>query len=74
MKGKLQYSPLTEKVYYVDGKGKSHDVHQNFLQMMLLFLMEGVEIKEQGAGFEKCLTSDGEIHWTIRIYKGTPKD
>lgn len=69
-KGQLNYSPLTEQVYWVDGRGVSHNVHQNFLQMMLCFLTEAELPEKEGEGFEKVLTVEGKVSWTIRIYKG----
>lgn len=72
-KNSLAYSPLTEKVYWIDGNGQSHDVHQNFIQMMLLWLSEGELPSKEGEGFEKDLTVDGKVEYTLRIYKGIPR-
>jgi hypothetical protein len=62
----LAYSPLTEKVYWIDGSGKKKEITQNFLQVMLLYLLES-ELPEVGSEYQKQLIVDGKPHWTIKI-------
>ncbi len=40
-KSDLKYSPLTEMVYIVNGRGEKHDVTSGFLQIMMQWATEG---------------------------------
>jgi len=42
----LQYSELTKSVYFVDSKGKKHDVSKDFYNMIILSITDGKEIPE----------------------------
>ncbi len=68
MKNKLAYSSLTDRVIWVDGKGQSRDVTQNFIQIMLLWLHEGEEMMKPGEKFGRDLIKENdEVDFTIII-------
>ena len=67
MKKSLAYSSLTDSVHYIDGKGNKVDLpNGNFIQMVLLWLTEGVLIKV-GEKFQRTLSVKGKVHWKITI-------
>jgi hypothetical protein len=63
--GQLNYSELTDSVYWVDGKGKQHDVTQNFMQMMLCW-MNKATLPEVGITNVRELTHNKKIQWEIK--------
>jgi hypothetical protein len=61
----LAYSSLTDTVFYIDGRGQQHELPKgNFIQMVLLWLNEGITPKV-GEKFQRKLSVNGEIHWKI---------
>ena len=63
----LAYSGLTDTVFYIDGKGKKVDLPKgNFIQMVLLWLNEGV-LPKVGEKFQRTLAVKGKIHWKITV-------
>lgn len=63
----LAYSGLTDTVFYIDGKGKQVDLPKgNFIQMVLLWLNEGV-LPKVGDKFERKLAVKGKTHWKITV-------
>lgn len=63
-KKQLNYSALTDTVFWVDGKGEQTDVTQNFIQMILCWTNKG-SLPEVGKENTKCLRVDGKVHWEI---------
>lgn len=61
-KNKLNYSTLSDTVCFVDSKGKKIELHQNFVQAMLLWLNEG-ELPPVGSTAKRELTAGGQVHW-----------
>ncbi len=62
---KLSYSSLTDEVFYLDGKGRKTILPKgNFIQMVLLWLNEGV-IPNVGEKVERTLSVNGKVHWKI---------
>lgn len=64
-KKQLNYSELTDKVYWVDGKGEQHDVSQNFLQMMLCWMNQAT-LPDVGITNVRELSFGGEVKWEIK--------
>ena len=63
----LAYSGLTDTVFYIDGKGKQVDLPKgNFIQMVLLWLNEGV-LPKVGEKFQRRLAVKGKTHWKITV-------
>lgn len=63
-KKELAYSELTNKVYYVDGKGGKIDMTDNFIQIMLCWINKGELPKVNETNTRKLKV--GEIvHWEI---------
>lgn len=63
-KNQLNYSELTDTVYWVDGKGQKHDVTQNFIQMMLCW-MTNASLPKVGAKRQRVLEVNGVTHWEL---------
>jgi len=63
-KNKLAYSPLSDQVYYFNAKGEKQDVHQSFIQGMLLWMNQG-EDPPVGTTEQRELTNNGKVHWRI---------
>ena len=36
----LNYSALTDKVYYIDGRGKKTDLTENFMNILTMMVLE----------------------------------
>lgn len=63
----LAYSSLTDTVFYIDGRGNKVDLPKgNFIQMVLLWLNEGV-LPKVGEKFQRTLAVKGKTHWKITI-------
>ena len=68
MKNKLAYSELTDSIYWIDGRGGKHEITQNFIQVMLLWIHEGTDIAKVGSGFSRKLTGQmGKNNWDISV-------
>lgn len=63
-KKQLNYSELTDTVFWVDGKGEKQDVTQNFIQMMLCW-MNKAELPKVGEGNKRKLAVSGKTHWEL---------
>lgn len=67
MKKSLAYSSLTDKVFYLDGKGQKTELPKgNFIQMVLLWLNEG-KTPKVGESYERTLSVKGKVHWKITV-------
>ena len=63
----LAYSSLTDTVFYIDEKGKRVDLPKgNFIQMVLLWLNEGV-LPKVGEKLQRTLLVKGKTHWKITV-------
>lgn len=72
-KNKLAYSQLTDKVYWIDGKGGRHECTQNFVQLVLLWLHEGGGIINEGEKIGRDLIGQkGIADWTITLERVKP--
>ena len=63
-KNKLAYSKLGDTIYYFDENGVKHEIHQSFIQAMLLWINEG-ELPEVGSTNARELTHKNKVHWRI---------
>lgn len=60
----LNYSEITDTVYWVNGIGQKQDVTQNFIQMMLLYLNQAT-LPKVGNGSERELKVNKKVHWKV---------
>lgn len=65
-KNQLNYSELTDKVVFVNNRGEKIDLHQNFIQNMLLYLTQG-KMPKLGDSINRELSSGGEPMWKITL-------
>ncbi len=65
-KNQLNYSELTDRVMFVNSKGEKIDLHQNFIQNMLLYLTQG-KMPKVGGSISRELTSSGQPMWKITL-------
>lgn len=56
-KNSLAYSVLTDRVVWIDGKGKATDITDNFHQVMLLWLTEGEKLPKVGEKWQRLLNA-----------------
>lgn len=76
MKNTLAYSDLTQQVYWLDGKGKKHELPKgNLEQIILMFLANGILI-EEGQQAQKVFKVAGVPKWKITLERclTTPPD
>jgi len=65
MTNTLAYSALTQQVYWLDGKGKKHEIPKgNLEQIILMFLTDGILIDE-GQQVQKVFKFAGVPKWKI---------
>jgi len=67
MTNTLAYSALTQQVYWLDGKGKKHELPKgNLEQIILMFLTDGILIDE-GQQAQKVFKVSGVPKWKITV-------
>lgn len=67
-KNKLNYSPLTQKMYWVDGKGQKTDVTENFKQMVIVWGTGGI-LPTPGVAYEEDIVhEDSDKEYTVQVY------
>lgn len=68
---KLEYSPLTDKVYITSANGSKKETTQNFLQIMLLWFHETSPEMKSGQKWERSLREKetSKVLWRFRIEK-----
>lgn len=66
----LAYSTLSDKVYWLDGKGQKHDVTDNFIHVMMLWLaQENNSFIEKDTRYIRHLSYDNIPHWELSLKK-----
>jgi len=64
-RNELAYSALTDEIFYVDGRGQKKEIkHNNWFQMMLLWLNDGI-LPKVGSIKTRTLSVEGNVKWKI---------
>jgi hypothetical protein len=71
MRNELDYSSLTDDVFYIDVRGQKTTVHKgNFTYVILRWISKGITFKDREK-FERTLFINDKTHWKITCERVT---